>query len=108
VGAIDLDLATLAESGIDSGPAVESLQARREDLVREAAEARSTRTQAIKARAVSLVKATTTGDEPARAEIESLPRRQPRSFPQGFGETIANARYDRTVIGRLATTLLEA
>jgi hypothetical protein len=70
-----------------SGAAVESLRARREELISTAVESRSGRT---------------------RAEIEALTRRQPRSFPQGFGETIANARYDRTVIGRLATTLLEA
>jgi hypothetical protein len=107
LGLIDVELARLAESGIEDGPTVESLQARRADLVREAADARSTRTQAIRGRAVSLVKAATAGDEPARAELEVLSRRSPRSFPAGFGDAIANARFDRTIVARLQVSLTQ-
>jgi hypothetical protein len=102
LGLIDVEL---AESGIDSGPTVESLQARRADLVSEAGESRSARTQAIRGRAVSLVKAATAGDEPARAELESSAKRQARSFPQGFPGAIGAARFDRAIIGKLSATL---
>jgi hypothetical protein len=108
VAQIDVELAALEKSGIADGPAVESLRARRDERVSKAGEARSTRTRAIKDRAVALVKRAAAGDEPARAEIEALARRQPRSFPQDFPEAIAAARFDRAIVGRLAAALPES
>ena len=81
---IQVELTKLDSSGVTDGPAVDSLKARRQELVDQAATQRAESGRNRKTRAVGLVKAAIAGGELARAELEQLALRVPRAFPTDF------------------------
>ena len=102
---ITTELVKLDSSGVTDGPAVDSLRARRQELVDQAATQRVASAHNRKTRAVELVRTAIAGGELARAELEQLAARVPRAFPAGFAATVAGARFDRAVIAELGKAL---
>jgi hypothetical protein len=102
VGRLTAEIQSLLDAGLsEDGNDVATLKAEREALAAKVRESRSSRARDLKARAVDIVRRATAGEEPARAELEYLSRRQARSFAQGFHGAIKATRYDRAVIRRL-------
>ena len=82
------------------GTAIDSLIARRRELVNQADHTVRLGPQP-QSFAVELVRTAIAGGELARAELEQLAARVPRAFRNGFHLAIAEARFDRAVIAEL-------
>jgi hypothetical protein len=102
-GAIDQQLGQLDGAGsLGSGLAADLTTATADlDATRGAIDSR------LKAGVTAQIVAAMAGDEPARSGIEALARAQPRAFPPGFADALAQAQFEYSADGSTALDALQ-
>lgn len=89
---IEAQLGQLDPAG--GGSLASALSADRDRAAADLAAAKSAASDRAKLGAAAIVDAAITGDEPARAAIETAARAQPRAFVDGFARSIMEAQFE--------------
>lgn len=102
INAVDADLQRLADAGTVTGPAAEALKTKRAEIVQGAVWAKTEAAQRARAAAGSLVIASLSGTESARAELERLAGNAAAGWPSDFAAAVAAARGDLATVAALS------
>lgn len=102
IAAIDADLKRLADAGTTTGPAVESLKAKRADVVQGGARLKAEIAQQARTAAAELLISAVSGTESSRAELERLSANTAAGWPPGFNVALAAARGDLATVAELS------
>ena len=99
--AIDARIAQLRAAGVESGPSIDGLMARRTEVMAASIVTTANTRAGRRERAGSMVRDALAGQESARQQLETLATSQPTAFPVGFAEAVAEARADRAEFASL-------